>query len=1327
MKYLILCLFLLCGELLVCAQHMLSRQFPFFYQLSSNEIFDIYQDRTGYLWIGTTNGLARYDGYGLQTFRSDYKNLNLLSDNSIVCITDNDVYVWIATRKGVNLYNKQTCQVIPFPDERLRNRVIDYIVIDKNEISWIASGGKIYKCDSTAHVIREYELSSESGKSPTVNSIYVDSGGSVWVLSYAGLFKYDLHTDSFVGYPQLEKGNSFFTMFQDSSGNYWIGTWGEGLWQFFPDKAGEECYKRHHVLNPRSGETEPIFFSMTQDDTFGYLWLLSYGGLYALEYTGEGTLKQVDIHDLVDTQMMYTRIRKDREGNLWLASYDMAYTIFFDNSNIDNYPLRQFKEQTGWDANLLNLCLDGDNVLWMSQDRYGLCLYDLSRDAFADISKTGNLGEADILIKSCSKSGVWASIRGVTRLIRLTNQNLRVQVAEDVDLSELIKKQEMIKGLVEDGDGNLWITTWNNIYVKCPDVRNLINQDAALPLMSSLACDMQGRIWGISADKQVYRLHYADNKISYEQKGNLMLYFYEKEEVKKICVDEEGCLWVISSLGKIFKSDKDKQTLANMCLDDVIDDCSVLGLLSNKGNVWIITNKKILCYDIRRKIYTGYTTSDDNMLVDVFRYRAFSGDSQGGLYAGGHRGVTHIRSVGTSQESKAYSNPVITDVKVGDKSIFFPYTSEENTVENISLDPNDRNIEIFFSPLQYSLNARCRAAYKLEGVDKDWIVLNHDKYSAFYNQLKRGTYKFRLKLEYEQGKWTEDSVLLILEKKPAFYETWFAYFVYALLIGLCFYTVIRLYMRRIRLKSEVKLQEELTRTKLTYFTNVSHELLTPLTVISCISDYLDQKAPNMEQQAVMLRANVDKLKRLIQQVLDFRKMDVGKLKLNVSEGEINEFILNICRINFLPLALKKNITLETRIRAEEEFGYLDFDKLDKILHNLLSNAIKYTPENKRIIVEARTEVCEENHRMLLLKVEDEGIGIPAKEIEHVFTRFYSSRKNRGIESNGIGLSLTKDLVNLHHGTIMVESVQGQGTCFTVKLPIDKESYAADELVDETMVSSSAPDEQYSEDCAVLSDDTDKLTLLLIDDNTELLFMMKEIFKERFTVLTAVDGKNAWEKLNNNEVDVILCDVMLPDVNGWELCTRIKGDMRFNHIPVIILTAKNGIDDRVASYEAGADGYIAKPFELKILFARVDNLIRSSKMRQAAFRKEENINLEGLAYPSADKQFLQSIIDSIEQHLEESEFDLEHLSTEMNMSKSTLYRKIKSMTGMTPLDFVRNVKMKRACMMLLARTLNISEIAYAIGFSSPKYFTKCFKEEFGVTPTEYLQRQGETNS
>ena len=312
-------------------------------------------------------------------------------------------------------------------------------------------------------------------------------------------------------------------------------------------------------------------------------------------------------------------------------------------------------------------------------------------------------------------------------------------------------------------------------------------------------------------------------------------------------------------------------------------------------------------------------------------------------------------------------------------------------------------------------------------------------------------------------------------------------------------------------------------------------------------------------------------------------------------------------------------------------------------------------------------------------------------------------------------------MNLHHGNITVESVLEQGSCFTVKLPVDKESYSLDELVDETMVLQTGADEMAMVEDDASPDDADKPALLLIDDNTELLSIMKEMFRERYVVFTAADGQQAWDKLTGNEVDVIICDVMLPDVNGWELCTRIKGDVRFNHIPVIILTAKNGIDDRIASYEAGADGYIAKPFELRILFARVDNLIRSSRMRQAAFRKEENINLEGLTYPSADKQFLQSIMDSIEQHLEESEFDLEQLSTEMGMSKSTLYRKIKSITGLTPLDFVRNVKMKRACMMLLARTQNISEVAYAVGFSTPKYFTKCFKEEFGITPSEYLQK------
>lgn len=1307
MKNTLFCIFLFLIDSLAYGQHMFSRQFPFFNQLSSNEIFDIHQDKEGFLWIATTNGLARYDGYRLVNFRSDYRNQNLLANNGVINIDDSNRYVWIANWGGLNLFDKQTCRIIPFPDARLQNKPINYVAVDQSETIWAGTQRRIYKCDSIANIVNEYDLITLDGKNHNdINSIYVDRRNRVWVMSTGGIFRYDQETDLFVHYPPFALGSTAYTMYQEKSGNYWIGTWGMGLWQFFPDREGEDCYKRHDVINPKTGETESIVFSIEQDDTFNYIWVLSYSGLYALRDTGRKTLENVDLNGLIDTQMMYTRFCKDREGNLWLGSYDMAYTIFFDNSNIDNYLLPQLKKQMGWDVNVLNLCLDNDHIVWFDQDRYGLCVYDLSKDLFTE----GSVGEVNIITKSILKPGVWVNSRYNPRVMRLTQRNMKIRVEEEIHLGG-------VTNLIEDIDGNLWISTWTSLNVKRPDRELLIVSDEHVPRMNFLISDINGEIWGISADRQIYQLSCTSDKIICESKGYVSVPS-EKEVIDHVCIDREGCLWMNTSLGRLIKSDKSKQIFESVSIDFKTNDCVVIGLLSDNRNVWIIANKKVLQYDIDSHTFRTYSTADENIMIDVFRYKAISRDGEGGLYVGGHRGFIHIRHDLVKQENHANTRMHITDVKVEDKSIFFNDTLPGSTIRKISLKPEARNIEIFFSSLLYSLNTGYRIAYLLEGVDKDWVYLDNDRSSAFYNHLTKGTYKFRLKLEDKQGKWTKGDVLLTIVKAPAFYETGLAYLVYAILVGLCFYIIVRFYMHRIKWKNEIKLQEELTRTKLNYFTNVSHELLTPLTVISCISDYMDQEVPIVHKQSAMLKANTDKLKRLIQQVLDFRKMDVGKLKLNITQGSLYEFIRTICQINFLPLAQQKHIVLETHLGTEEIQGYVDFDKLDKMMYNLLSNALKYTPENKHIWVNAEV-VCKKGHNVLVVEIKDEGIGIPDKEIEHIFTRFHNIRKDKRIESNGIGLSLTKDLVNLHHGTICVESVLGEGTSFIIELPVDKESYAPDELIGEDLhVGSNV----VAIDHFVSSTEIDKPVVLVIDDNMELLSIMNDIFRERYTVLAAADSQQAWDKLTNSGVDVIICDVMLPDMNGWELCTRIKRDLRFNHIPVIILTAKNGIDDRVASYEAGADGYITKPFELKILFARVDNLIRSSKMLQVAFRREENVSLESLTYPSADKIFLEAIINSIELHLEEPEFDLERLSTEMSMSKSTLYRKIKSMTGMTPLEFVRNIKMKRACMMLLSRTKNISEVAYSLGFSSPKYFTKCFKEEFDVTPSEYLQKQ-----
>ena len=1317
MKNLFLIFISITISLSVEAQQMIARKAPFFYQLNSNEIWDFYQDKEGYIWIGTTNGLIRYDGHRLQSFGSNYKHPNLLASNSIVCMSDNDSYLWIGTRKGLNLFDKQTSRIISFPDNTLQNKSIDAIVMGGDKSAWIAAEGKIYRCNKDASVLKEYSLSSSG-----INSIYKDRAGNIWVLvSGKGIFKYDQRADKFINYPPIGKENKPFTMHQDRAGNYWIGTWGEGLWQFFPDNDTNRLYQRHRILSSKSKESDPIFYSLTQDDTFSYIWALSHNELYALRMSDAGTLEKVEIHNFLDTYMMYTRIFKDREGNLWLSSYDMPYTIYFDNSNIKNYPLPQIKERLGWDANILELCFDNDNLMWLNQDRHGLIVYDPSTNRMSQnqIEKyTGFLDVKDIA-RSRKDRGVWLGTNGTPRVMRLVSQDLKMQKAEDLNLKELTANPGSIEQLESDGGDNLWILTSTNLFLKPAGQKTIVTAKGKLSQMSKLTIDNQGTAWAIGRDGNIYQLSYSAGNVIYKPYTRIPS-LLKNEEISHFCIDAKSSVWIITTLNRIYKSDKKGQHFDILSLSKQTDGSSIIYLLADKNYVWIVTNKKVIRYDINNGGTYDYQASDENICVNIFRYNAVASDRNGGIYVGGHGGFSHIQTTQQSSKNVVNNHPIVTDIKLNNASLFFSDSinaDHRNTVNKVYLSAKDRNIEIFFSSLHYPLNSKGRFAYKLEGVDMEWIYLDTDKQSAFYNQLDKGDYRLWLKTEYEPGKWSKEEVVLEIHKTPAFYETWYAYLFYVVLAGLCVYLIFRVYLRRVRRKDAIRLQEELAQTKLDYFTNVSHELLTPLTVMSSAVDYLEMETPTNETQLNMLKSNISRLRRLIQQVLDFRKIDVDKLPLIVNYGNIGRFVLNICQTNFSSLAEKKNIDLRTHVPQKELWGYLDFDKVDKILFNLLSNAIKYSPNGAKIDV--TVDVSDKDTNLLIIEVKDSGFGISLKDQEHIFSRFYRNKENSGGESNGIGLSLTRDMVNLHHGTISVQSVLDEGSCFTVQLPIDKESYQAEELKND-ILETAIFDRQISE---ISPDKGDNIpTLLLVDDNAELLFLMTKTLENSFKVITASNGEMAWELLHNNEVDIAVCDVMMPDMNGWELCRRIKTDMRYSHIPVVILTARNADEDRIKTYEVGADGYIPKPFELKELYAQINNLIKLYKTRQDAFRKEQTTDLEGISYQSADKQFFQSVIQRIEEHLEKSDFDLEQLSSALDMSKSTLHRKIKSITGLTPLDFIRNIKMKRASMMLLDGKLTISEIAYAVGFNDPKYFTKCFKTEFGTTPSEYQQQQ-----
>ena len=567
-------------------------------------------------------------------------------------------------------------------------------------------------------------------------------------------------------------------------------------------------------------------------------------------------------------------------------------------------------------------------------------------------------------------------------------------------------------------------------------------------------------------------------------------------------------------------------------------------------------------------------------------------------------------------------------------------------------------------------------------------------------------------------------------KEPAFYETWWAYMFYVVLVILSLYLFYRRMKRRLQLRHELKIaqidrekSEELVQTKLRYFTNISHDLLTPLTIITCLIDDAEMTNGSRISQLSMIRSNVNKLRRLLQQILDFRKVESGNMKLSVSKSDIVSFIDDVCKVNFAPLIRKKSQTFTFSTEDKHLIAYFDRDKIDKIVSNLLSNACKYTSEGGEIKLIMKSYQNAE-HTHLRIQVVDTGEGIAPDDLENIFERFYTANKGDESESNGIGLSLTKDLVELHHGTIEVESELTKGSTFTVDFPIDKDSYQENELITgETSVNDKKAamifeHEDLDESGVVEDAQTNDNHLLLVEDNEELLYLMEKILSRQYHVLVAKNGLEALDIIKDNKIDIIISDVMMPEMDGLELCRNIKSNLETSHIPVILLTAKNTAEDRIECYNAGADGYISKPFELKILEARINNFIIHKKSKQEEFRTNVEVDIDSLETSSIDKDFLDKVVSVIKSNMAEGDFDVVQLADALAVSKSSLYRKMKIATGLSPIEFIRNIRLKHGSQLLKNKSMSIAEVAYECGFSNPKYFATCFKEDFGVTPKEY---------
>lgn len=1305
----------------VLAQKIFVKPFPLFYELPTNEVFDVHQDSEGFIWLGTTNGVVRYDGQHLMVIRSDYSNPLRLTSNVISVIVDSERLVWIGTRKGLNLYDKHTGITWAFPDNRLRTKNINalsYSSADKTV--WVGdNGGGIYQCTEQGKVLKHFERL--SARTRNINDLYADSHGRLWAIADDGIYMYDASKGDFINYGGVSNDAPpiFFTMLEDSNGNYWVGSWGNGVYLFRPNQTADRRYERKSLVNLRTGEQDGICFSMAQDGNNGHLWLLSYNSLYEVEVGTNGSWHQIDNRKERYAHKMYTRIIADREGDLWLSSYDMAYTLFFNHSWVNNFSLPQIKSKWGWDTNLLNLTVTNDSTVWMTQDRYGLCIYDLKNDVFLSDRQTITdvAGAVDLIRRSVRRSGVWVCNASQRRLQRLERRGSQVIVSERITLPDDMKPAT-ISNFFEDRNGMMWILADGAVYRKAPEVA-VCQRMRGLRKVSMLFTDDKDNVYAMTESGTWSGLTQSSKHIVSIPQG---------VELISVCMDRKSRLWALTSDGRILRQERNQHDLLSVGLERELEGCAMLGILPTGDNVWIVANKKIIQYDTKHERQLIYEAGSGEIMVDLFRYKAFCADGKSGLYAGGHNGFLHItpRKIGAERQTIDIL-PLVTDVAIDGKSIYLANDSS-NSFNNIILPADCRNVSICFSLLRYAPYQHARIAWRLVGVDKDWTWLSTDNnYQAFYNALPKGTHKFQIKIEVSPGVFSEPYDCLTIYHRPAPYETWWAILFYILLGAASVCAIISLILYRIRKFNERRLAEEVAQTKMDYFTNVSHELLTPLSVISCIAETLN--APQADTSKIsILRSNINRLHRLIQQVLDFRRTDTARLSLRVSHGDIGSFVKKTCETNFALLAKQKNISLNVAIPATPIEGNVDFEKLDKILYNLLSNALKYTEQGGKIDVACCfiDDMNVSGRPAVQIKVSDNGIGIEEKEQKKIFSRYYSSRYSN-IESNGIGLSLTRSFVELHGGVISVESTLHKGSTFTVVLPIDNQldSGAKKEEFSSNILEGTAP--VKGDNNSATSSVTGK-TVLLVDDNVDLLSLTSNYLSPAFNVLKATNLKEAWDLLSSNEsINLVITDVMFPDGNGLEFCKRVRHDVRFNHIPIIILTAKATEHDRVQSYQSGADGYVAKPFSLEVLSERVKNLLWLEETRKARFRQSTKIDFKELGCSQKEQELIEKITAAIENHLSETDFDLNRLAETVSLSKSTLHRRIKTITGMTPGEFIHNVKMKKACDLIKSKGQTIAEVAYSLGFSDPKYFTKCFKDEFGITPTKYKQDGGQSGA
>lgn len=1348
--------------------------------LSSKDVQSVYQDRDGYIWISTRNGLFQYDGYSITTYKSNLYCPDLLSSNNIFCVAEDSCHrLWIGTYSGLNVLDKRTGEVRKIENAELSSTGISQILVTSDQRILFATEAGLFEYQENDDTFLVYDASNTGGVFPrnTVKSLFEDDRGDIWIGTWnSGLYRYEKKTGKYWKYPRMNFGNSAHVVFQDSYKNIWVGTWGAGLHLLHNAYDPERTTWTTFTHNEKQLYTisDNLIYAISEDVNTHSLWVGTRSGLSILplqngpiSFSGFENCYSGESENTITSSEVASLLR-DRQGIMWVGMIGGGVNMV--NTRKAKFNLDRLTETKRMlkSNSVRSLLLDDEGQLWMGISTYGFGVKNCQTEKFVhynqmpDFMSYKGISTVMSIMQSPTTGHIWIGVYngGAYELDKHAPVGKRVKAYNSGNASWMCNS--CIYDIYEDSKQNLWFATRGGVSMRAADgtpVRIDSLKVGGVAIQDMVAMQLvegsNGEMWMASNTHGVVRIQGSGHSLNGYKLSAYSVVNGKLNSNYADCIykDIEGRIWVgTGGSGLSLYDAVEDRFLPVHKLWNLPGDAITSIQSDKKGNLWLGTNAGLLRLTVPRDLqnvtYRLYTTSD-GLQDNIFNRGASFVASDGEMFFGGHRGYNSFYP--DKQDEQVFSSPVvITDIKVFNQSWTALSGEERSEISSLSprftdkivLNYKRNNFSIEFSALEYANPERNQYAFRLDGFDADWQHTDASKRFAYYNNLKSGTYTFYVKSSNSNGIWDENVQTVKVVILPPPWKTWWAYTLYIiLLVGIVWY-IYRIIRNRIRLRNALHLREmeqakseEINHAKLQFFTNITHELLTPLTIISASVDELKQTAPAYKEQYDVMTHNINRLIRLLQQILEFRKAETGNLKLKVLQGDLVMFVRRSLD-GFRPLMKKKDIHFTIQSSVNKYLAFFDPDKLDKILYNLLSNASKYNKPGGKVGIELS---CDEANGVACIIVKDNGPGIPKESQKNLFKRFYEGdyRKFNTI-GTGIGLSLVRDLVVLHHGSIFVESEEGKGTAFKIEFPVHRFAYSEEEIDDAVTLLDSDGIDAVQEDVVIEDTQTGASednavsaelnvaekshTLLLVEDNEDLLGLMVKLLGSDYTIHTATNGKEALEVVESEDIDLIVSDVMMPVMDGIEFCRSIKGNFDTSHIPLILLTAKKQEEDRVEAYESGADAFITKPFNLSVLHARIGNLLKSRERVMKDFKKQLVFEAKELNYTSMDEDFLQRAIDCVNRHLDDPGFDQTQFLEEMNTTKSTFFRKLKSLTGLTYVSFIRNIRMKAAChIMEEKKHVRISELAYAVGYNDPRYFSSIFKKEIGMQPSEYMER------